>query len=57
MQYRIKIVGIVHSSMSPKGVEHHRITWHVGGDSAVHSSMSPKGVEHAEAAGQDVADF
>ena len=36
----------VHSSMSPKGVEHNANLKVVLASGLVHSSMSPKGVEH-----------
>ena len=38
---------VVHSSMSPKGVEHEGITKAATLGGRVHSSMSPKGVEHS----------
>ena len=36
----------VHSSMSPKGVEHTGKDIKTQEEAEVHSSMSPKGVEH-----------
>ena len=39
----------VHSSMSPKGVEHKSRARLAALNPDVHSSMSPKGVEHREA--------